>query len=54
MGLRIDPAKNAPCAPDAEISTDDSTVRVLVIAAQEDWAIARECRLLIGEPATSA
>jgi acetate kinase len=29
--------------PDTDIATPDSAVRVLIIRAQEDWAIAREC-----------
>lgn len=49
LGLRIDPAKNAAGAPapDRDISTPDSPVHVLVIRAQEDWAIARDCWKLI-------
>ncbi|HVB85787.1 MAG TPA: acetate kinase [Candidatus Dormibacteraeota bacterium] len=43
VGVRIDAAKNASPALDADISGADARVRVLVIRAQEDWAIAREC-----------
>ena len=43
FGTRLDGARNAASAPDGEISHQDSRVRVLVIQAQEDWAIAREC-----------
>lgn len=42
-GVRIDATKNQRVSVDAEISTADSRVRVLVLRAQEDWAIAREC-----------
>lgn len=42
-GLKLDAEKNAPSADDHEISAPDSAVRVLVIHAQEEWAIAREC-----------
>ena len=42
-GLRIDAAKNQHASLDAEISPADSRVHVLVLRAQEDWAIAREC-----------
>jgi acetate kinase len=42
-GVSIDPEKNLQSAPDREISTIDSRVRVLLIAAQEDWEIARDC-----------
>jgi acetate kinase len=43
LGLRLDPAKNPKSPRDQEISSSDSAVRVLIIHAQEDWAIAREC-----------
>jgi acetate kinase len=43
LGLKIDSARNAQSGADQEISLPDSTVRVLIIRAQEDWAIAREC-----------
>jgi acetate kinase len=43
LGLKLDPAKNMQCSVDQEISFSDSAVRVLVVRAREDWAIAREC-----------
>jgi acetate kinase len=43
LGLRLDSKTNARPSLDQEISTADSTVRVLVIRAEEDWAIAKEC-----------
>lgn len=43
LGLSIDAEKNAEVQPDQDIATAASKVRVLVIRAQEDWAIAREC-----------
>ncbi len=43
LGLKIDPEKNANDPKDQDISTSDSTVRVLVIQTQEDWSIAQEC-----------
>jgi len=43
LGLRIDPQKNAQSPLDQDISTGDSAVRVVVVAAREDWEIAREC-----------
>jgi acetate kinase len=42
LGLQLDPAKNAAPHPDRDISTASSSVRVLVVKAQEDWAIACE------------
>ena len=43
IGLRLDPTKNAQSPSDQDIAAPDSSVSVLVIHAQEDWAIAREC-----------
>ena len=44
LGLRLDSETNARPSLDQEISTADSgIVRVLVIRAEEDWAIAKEC-----------
>jgi len=47
MGVRLDPVKNAKPASDADISASAATVPILVIHAQEDWMIARECWSLI-------
>jgi acetate kinase len=46
LGLKLD-ASNAQHAGDSDIATPDSAVRVLIIRAQEDWAIARECWQLL-------
>src|SRR5262249_27238384 len=46
LGVRLDPAKNAQSPADQEISRSDSAVRILIVRAQEDWAVARECRRL--------
>jgi acetate kinase len=46
LGLQIDSAKNASPHHDRDISTPSSSIRVLVLRAQEDWAIARETRKL--------
>ena len=43
LGVKLDSAKNSQSPADQEISTPDSTVRVLIIRAQEDWAIATAC-----------
>jgi acetate kinase len=43
LGVKLDLAKNDRVAPDADIAASDSAVRVLVVHAREDWAIAREC-----------
>jgi len=52
LGLKLDHDKNE-CRPvDEEISTPDSTVRILVIHTQEDWAIAQQCWHLVQDIAT--
>ncbi len=43
LGVKLDSAKNIPYSVDKDISVPDSAVRVLIIRAQEDWAIARDC-----------
>jgi acetate kinase len=43
LDLKLDPVGNNQSPVDQDIATADSAVRVLVIRAQEDWAIAREC-----------
>src|SRR5437773_2553500 len=43
IGLKLNEKRNARPSPDEDIAASDSPVRVLVIRAQEDWAIAREC-----------
>jgi len=43
LGLKLDEAANAQTSADADIGTAGSQARVLLIRAQEDWAIAQEC-----------
>ena len=43
LRLKLDAAKNAQSSADQDISLSDSAVRVLIVRAQEDWAIARDC-----------
>jgi acetate kinase len=43
LALKLDHAKNSHPTLDQDISAPGSPVRVLVIRAQEDWAIARAC-----------
>jgi acetate kinase len=54
LGLGIDTEKNEVVQPDQDIATVVSKVRVLVIRAQEDWAIARECWKLRSQSANAA
>jgi len=43
LGVKLDHERNGRPMLDQEISTSDSQVHVLVIRAEEDWAIALEC-----------
>jgi len=45
-GVRLDAAKNEQNPRDADIAAVDSRARVLVIHAEEEWEIARECQRL--------
>ena len=47
LGLNLDAAKNAQSSTDQDISVPDSAVRVLIVRAQEDWPIARNCWRLV-------
>jgi acetate kinase len=49
LGVKLDGVANTNTEPDADIASTDSSIRVLVIRAQEEWAIARECRMIAGE-----
>jgi acetate kinase len=53
LGVQLDEATNSSAKPDADISAPESPVRVLVIGAQEDWSIARECVRLSNRPQTT-
>ena len=46
LGLKLDSVANLHTRPDADIATADSSVRVPLIRAQEEWAIARECWMI--------
>ena len=43
LGLNLDVNANSTVSPDGDIAESASGVRILVIRAQEDWAIAKEC-----------
>lgn len=47
LGIIVDAAKKVSSAADRDIATAASRVRILVIRAQEDWAIARACWQLL-------
>jgi len=43
LGLKLDSEANLRASSDRDIAAADSRVRILVIRAEEDWAIAAEC-----------
>ena len=43
LGVKVDNEKNGREPADEDIAAADSSVRVLVVRAQEDWALATEC-----------
>jgi len=43
LKLTLDSTKNFAKPVDTDIASPESAVRILVIRAQEDWAVAREC-----------
>jgi acetate kinase len=47
LGLNLDVDANSNVSPDADIAGSTSAVRILVIRAQEDWAIAKDCSRLM-------
>jgi acetate kinase len=49
LGLKFDQAKNEASPVDEDIAATDSTIPVLVIHTEEDWAIAKECWQLLNE-----
>jgi acetate kinase len=48
LGLRLNPAANAACRPDADIAAADSPGRILVVATREDVTILREAVRVLG------
>jgi acetate kinase len=49
LGMRIDLRKNRSSGEDRDIADADSAVRVMVVRAQEDWAIAKSCWRLMAD-----
>lgn len=53
LGLKLDAAQNEAPSMNHDIAQPDSTVRILVIHTEEDWAIAQSCwRLMTSKDAT--
>jgi acetate kinase len=50
LGVAVDHGSNREGAGDRDIAEASSKIRVLVIAAQEEWEIARECRRVLTVP----
>ena len=51
LGLKLDETANAQVSDDQDVAAHDSRVRVLMIRAREEWAIAEECWKLTQQPA---
>jgi acetate kinase len=47
LGVALDRGKNAAPSMDSDIAAPESRVRVVVLHAEEDWEIARECRRMM-------
>ncbi len=43
LGMKLDPTKNAQSPAEKNVAAPDSSIPVLIVRAQEDWQIAREC-----------
>jgi len=48
-GVELDDVKNGRAPRDEDIAARQSRVRIVVIHAEEEWEIARECHRLLGE-----
>jgi len=49
LGAQLDNTKNETATGDADLSVPEAGVRVLVVRARENWAIARACRAFAGQ-----
>ena len=54
LGLELDPGRGDRAGADADVATDRSAVRVLVVRAREEWAIARAAAGVAGDAPTRA
>ena len=48
LGLQLDEGRNRQAQPDSDVGADGSAVHVMVIRAQEEWAIARAATRMAG------
>ena len=51
LGVRLDAERNAQAEPDADVAAPGAPVRVLVVRAREEWAIARAAADVARTPA---
>jgi len=51
LGVKLDANKNDRPNPDEDIAAAASRIRVLVVRANEEWQIARECHRFASQPA---
>ncbi|WP_339909202.1 acetate kinase [Symmachiella dynata] len=51
LGLELDSKTNIACKPDADIASESSRARILVIATREDETMLREVQAVMGLPA---
>jgi acetate kinase len=49
LGLELDPARSGDGEQDRDIASERSAVRVLVVRAREEWAIARAAVAVVGD-----
>jgi acetate kinase len=49
LGLELDRERNAHAQPDCDVAADGSAVRVPVIRAREEWAIARAATEVVAD-----
>lgn len=49
LGLEIDEARNVAPTADVDVASSNSSVRVIVVRAQENWAIAQSCWTILRE-----
>jgi acetate kinase len=54
LGFELDPASDGQVDSDADVSSERSAVRVLVVRAREEWAIARAAAGVVGDGPTEA
>jgi acetate kinase len=49
LGLRLDPNRNIAPVPDADVASEESPARILVLQTREEWMVVREARPMLGQ-----